>query len=41
LCRYDTEGFDNLVLSDLLLALSDAGDVLPVCVLLVGLALFK
>ena len=30
----DTEGFDNRVLADLLLALSDAGDVLPVCVLL-------
>ena len=30
----DTESFDNRVLSDLLLALSDAGDTLPVCVLL-------
>ena len=30
----DTESFDNRVLSDLLLALSDAGDALPVCVLL-------
>ena len=30
----DTEGFDTRVLADLLLALSDAGDVLPVCVLL-------
>lgn len=30
----DTESFDHGVLSDLLLALSDAGDVLPVCVLL-------
>ena len=30
----DTEGFDARVLGDLLLALSDAADTLPVCVLL-------
>jgi origin recognition complex subunit 3 len=30
----DTETFDDRVLADLLLALSDAGDVLPVCVIL-------
>ena len=33
----DTEGFDSAILRDLLLALSDAGDEIPVCVLL-GLA---